>query len=160
MITDILAWTVPTILFLVGIAGIFVPGLPGVPIVFAGFLVGGVLDKFTNIKWWMVVVAAVLTVLSVVVDNIGTIIGVRKFKGSKWGVLGAIAGFIIGIIVGGWGVLVFPVLLAVVFEFAVDGDFRRAAKSGVGVVTGFVFSVALNLIMAIFVIALFVIAKM
>ena len=61
------------IFVLVGIAGIILPALPGIPLVFIGLLLAAWADGFTHVGWPTLVALGVLTVLSLLVDVLATV---------------------------------------------------------------------------------------
>src|SRR5689334_21531212 len=61
-------WVLAVALIVVGVAGTFLPVLPGALLVFGGMLLGAWIDHFQRIGWGTVVVLGVLTVLVFVVD--------------------------------------------------------------------------------------------
>ena len=46
---DILLWAIAALLVLIGLAGVVLPALPGIPLMFGGFLMMAWLDDFTHI---------------------------------------------------------------------------------------------------------------
>lgn len=49
MDTAVVYYILPTALVLIGLAGIILPALPGLPLVFAGLLVAAWADDFTHV---------------------------------------------------------------------------------------------------------------
>ena len=76
-------YVLAAILVLVGIAGIVLPALPGVPLVFAGLLAAAWADDFTRIGWPTLLVLGVLTVISLVVDVLSTTLGAQRLGASR-----------------------------------------------------------------------------
>jgi uncharacterized protein YqgC (DUF456 family) len=60
------------IFVLIGIAGIILPALPGIPLVFIGLLLAAWADGFAHVGWPTLVALGVLTVLSLLVDVLAT----------------------------------------------------------------------------------------
>ena len=63
-----LLYVLAAVLVLVGLAGIVLPALPGLPLVFAGMLVAAWAGSFQQIGIPVLVVLGVLTLLSMAVD--------------------------------------------------------------------------------------------
>ncbi|MGH9360699.1 MAG: DUF456 family protein, partial [Thermoanaerobaculia bacterium] len=66
--TDALLWLLAVLLVGVGVAGTFLPALPGAPLVLAGLVVAAWVDDFERVGWFTLVVLGVLTLLSLGVD--------------------------------------------------------------------------------------------
>ena len=63
------------LLVIVGIAGVILPALPGLPLVFIGMLLAAWAGDFQQIGWVTLVVLGLLTLLSVAVDFFATLVG-------------------------------------------------------------------------------------
>jgi uncharacterized protein YqgC (DUF456 family) len=87
--------------------------------------------------------------LIMLVDFLAPMLGAKKYRASKYGILGAFLGLIVGIIVFGfWGIVLGPIIGAFVFELIAIRRPKRAFKAAVGAFIGFV---AGNLIKAVYV---------
>ena len=53
-------WILAVVLIVVGVAGTFLPALPGIPLVFGGVLLAAWIDDFQRIPGWVIGVLAVL----------------------------------------------------------------------------------------------------
>ena len=62
----------------------------------------------------------------------------RRFGASRWGIIGSIAGLLVGLPFGLPGIVFGPALGALALEFARDRELRKAARAGTGVLVGFV----------------------
>jgi uncharacterized protein YqgC (DUF456 family) len=63
-------------------------------------------------------------------------------------VIGSAVGLLVGLFLGLPGILFGPAIGALVFEYAKDPNFGRAAKAGVGAFSGFVVGSLLKVVMA------------
>jgi uncharacterized protein len=134
-----LGWLVLGILLLAaGLAGLILPALPGMPLVFLGAVAIAAADGFTRVGYVSLALLAVLAIAGMVLDHVAGVLGARRFGASRWGVIGSIAGLIVGLPFGLVGVVFGPALGALVLEFARDHELRRAARAGTGVLIGFV----------------------
>lgn len=129
----------------VGIAGLVLPAVPGSALIVAGAVAIGWAEGFTRVGWGTLSVAAVLGLLIWVVDLAASILGARAFGASRWAVLGAGVGVVVGLFLGPVGILLGPAVGAIAFEYARNPDFARAAKAGVGAFIGFVLGSAVKL---------------
>ena len=134
-----LAWLALGILLVaVGLAGLILPALPGMPLVFAGAVAIAAADGFTRIGYISLAVLGVLAAAGMVLDHLAGVLGARRFGASRWGIIGSLAGLVAGLPFGLVGVVFGPALGALALEFARDRELRRAARAGTGVLVGFV----------------------
>jgi uncharacterized protein YqgC (DUF456 family) len=155
-----LLYILAALLVLVGLAGIFLPALPGIPLVFAGMLLAAWNGGFQQIGVGTLVALGVLTLLSVAVDFWATAMGAKRVGASRLAVLGAIIGTLFGLFLGPLGLFVGPFLGAVAGELLHgrrmdQAGIGQAAKVGFGTWMGIVFGIALKLMLALAMIGLF-----
>ena len=129
-------WILAVLLVLAGIAGSVLPALPGVPLVFAGLLVGAWIDHFQKVGWFTLVVLGLLTLLSFVVDFLATSMGAKRVGASKWAVAGSALGTLAGLFFGIPGLILGPFLGAVAGELLARRGQRQAMRSGLGAWVG------------------------
>ncbi|WP_019119222.1 DUF456 domain-containing protein [Brevibacillus massiliensis] len=154
---EILLWMIVVALFVISIAGVFMPVLPDTLLLWGGFLLyqfaiaepgAGLPASF----WWGM---AVLSVLIFGADILMSMYFVKKYGGSKWSSLGAIAGVILGIMIfPPFGIIIFPFLIVFAIEmFFQNQPADRALKAGLGSLVAFfssaVMKVAVQIIMII-----------
>ncbi len=145
------------LIMLGGLSGIVLPIIPSTPLIWFGILIYAICDGFESISWLLLLILAVLTALSLVLDYFGGIIGARKFGATKWGVVGSIFGGIGGFFMGGIvGIIIGPFLGAVLLEIAFGKDFANAFKSGVGTLVGFIGGVISKLVIGVIMIGIFI----
>jgi uncharacterized protein YqgC (DUF456 family) len=147
-----------SILLLIGLLGAIIPFIPGVPIAWVGLFIYAITTGFDRISIAATVVFFVLMLLTVVLDIVAPMLGAKKYKASKFGVLGAFLGFIIGIFVlGFWGIILGPLVCAFLGELIARREPKQALGSAFGTFVGFIagilFKTILVLIMAGFFIA-------
>lgn len=126
-----------TALAVVGLLGMFLPVLPGPVFLFAGIVLVAWADQFTRIGPGMLALIAVLTVAASVVDYAASALGAKTAGATRWGVLGALLGAIVGLPFGLLGIIIGPAVGAVAAEFIHDRNLRQAARAGLGTVAGF-----------------------
>ena len=105
---DIIAIILAIGVMVIGIAGSFLPVLPGIPIIFLALLVYGWYEGFNVISVHYIAIIGALALLSVLIDYIAGIWGAQKAGSSKVGMLGAGLGIIVCIFFGPIGILVGP----------------------------------------------------
>jgi uncharacterized protein YqgC (DUF456 family) len=127
-----------SLLMLVGLIGIFAPVLPGIPIAWLGLFIYAIGTGFERISVVTIIVFAALTALILILDALAPMLGARKFQASKFGVLGAFIGLIIGVIfLGFWGIILGPFLGAFLFEFLAKRKAKGALKAAFGTFVGY-----------------------
>lgn len=155
-----LLYVLAVVLVLVGLAGIVLPALPGVPLVFAGLFVAAWADGFQRIGVATLVVLGLLTVLSLAVDFWATAVGAKRVGASRLAILGAVLGTLAGIWLGPIGLVFGPFAGAALGELVslrkLDGNgIGQATRVGVGTWLGLVFGVVLKLALAFAMLGLF-----
>lgn len=83
---------------LTGLAGVFLPVLPGVPLVFAGTFIYAWSTGFQVITVGNLILFAILTVLAWAVDYMGGLITAKKYGASKYGLIGGFLGGVLGLV--------------------------------------------------------------
>ena len=146
------------VLVVVSIAGIVLPALPGVPLVFAGLLLAAWAEGFTRIGWPTLLVLGVLTVISLVVDVLSTTLGAQKLGASRLALIGSVVGTVAGLFFMPWGLFIGPFVGALVGEYLHGRELGKATKVGIGTWLGIVLGVALKLGLAVAMLGVFVIA--
>jgi len=158
-----LFYLVAAVLVLVGLAGIVLPALPGLPLVFAGMLLAAWADGFDKIGIAMIVVLGLLTLLSLAIDFWATAMGARRVGASRLAIAGAVLGTFAGLLFAPVGLFVGPFVGAMSGELVhgrrVDGDrIGHATKVGFGTWLGMLFGVVLKLTLAFAMLGLFALA--
>ena len=146
------------VLVVVGIAGIVLPALPGVPLVFAGLLAAAWADDFTRIGWPTLLILGVLTVISLVVDVLSTTLGAQRLGASRLALLGSVVGTVAGLFFMPWGLFIGPFAGALIGEYLHGRGLGKATKVGFGTWLGIVLGVALKLGLAVAMLGVFAIA--
>lgn len=154
---EVVAWIVISILFVIAFLGLIYPIIPSVFFIFAGFIAYGLFFSFQDVPWWIWLVEILFVILLFGADTLSTIIGVKKFGGTKAGLWGSTIGLIIGpFVIPMFGVIVGPFIGAVIGELIIAPKaFKHACKSGIGSVIGFLTSIVTKGIIQIIMIILF-----
>ena len=153
-------YVIGAILVLVGLAGIVLPALPGLPLVFAGMVLAAWAEHFTRIGISTLVALGVLTLLSLAVDFWAAALGAKRVGASRLAIAGAVIGTIGGLFFGIVGVFIGPFCGALLGELVHGRRLDPAAvgqatKVGVGTWLGIVLGIALKLTLALAMLALF-----
>ena len=153
-----LYYAIAALLVAVGVAGTILPALPGLPLVFAGMLLGAWAGGFEHVGVPMLVLLGVLTAFSLVVDFWATALGAKRVGASGKAVAGAVIGTFVGIFFGPLGLLGGPFAGALAGELLHGRDLGRATRVGFGTWLGVVFGTVLKLALAFTMLGLFVLA--
>jgi len=148
MVLTIFLYVIGILLALVGLVGLVVPVLPGAPLMFLGVLAVAWADGFTRIGPAGLVVTGVLATLIFIADYLAGAVGAKAFGSSWWGLLGAFLGLIAGWPLGLPGLILGPIVGAVILEYFKEPDFKRAGKIGLGTLIGFILGTAVKYALA------------
>jgi uncharacterized protein YqgC (DUF456 family) len=150
-----LYWILAILLMAVGLAGTVLPALPGVPLIFIGVLLAAWAEDFQRISGWTIGVLGGLTVIAIVVDYVAAALTARRAGASKYGVIGAALGTVLGVFTGLWGLLFMPLVGAAFGEFIAHRDALRAGKIGAATWLGLLAATVLKLSIAFAMIGVF-----
>ncbi|MEZ4518799.1 MAG: DUF456 domain-containing protein [Chloroflexota bacterium] len=156
------AMTVVIFMFLLGIIGIIVPILPGIILIWGGVLFYAVtVDHFTVISPWLFALITLIAIVAGTAEWWLSFFGAKK-SGASWktvllGVVGAIAGtFFLPIpVLGTVAGYALGILLG---EYLRLRDWQLALKAGIGGIVGWGVGTALQMVGALIMIALFLVA--
>jgi len=139
-------------------AGLLLPALPGAPLIFAGVLAIAWADDFTRIGLPGLLTVGTLAVIISVVDYTAGLVGAKRFGASRWGVLGAFLGLLAGLPFTPFGLVLGPMIGAVLLEYLREPDFQRASRVGFGTLLGFVVGTAVKYALAFVLIGMAILA--
>lgn len=151
-------WVLAIALMVVGAAGVVLPALPGVPLMFAGMLVAASIDDFQRIGWVTLTVLGLFTILSFIVDLAASALGARRVGASARAVWGAVIGTLVGLFFGIPGLLFGPFVGALIGELTVHGRIEQAGRVGLATWIGLIFGTLIKLAIAFSMIGVFVFA--
>jgi uncharacterized protein len=153
------AWLVTLCLLAIGLAGCFLPVIPGpLIILMAAVFHWFVFREASGVEWWTFAVLIALLAASQIFDFVSGAAGSKWFGGTKWGMAGAIVGAIVGLFFMPLGLILGPVIGAYSFEllFAKQGA-SQAAVSGFGSAVGTLSSLIMKVIVGVVMIAWFLV---
>ncbi|MEL7512400.1 MAG: DUF456 family protein [Cyanobacteria bacterium J06554_3] len=122
-------YIVLVILMLVGLAGSFLPALPGIGLIVAAILIWTLASPTASSV--ALIVAVIALVLSLGIGYLATYLGAKRVGASRWGQIGSVVGLVVGFLgllpalpVGGplLGILVGTMLGAFIGEFLFRKD--------------------------------------
>jgi hypothetical protein len=151
-----------SVLFLAGLAGTIVPGLPGIPLIFLGALLYGYFTEFATISPITVGVFGFAALIALGADYLGSVLGARYGGGSWWAIGGVLIGALIGVAVLGPLGLILGALAGGFGGALVEGQTNAGAlrvtlTTFVGIIGASIFQFVLGLsLLVTFVVALIV----
>lgn len=153
-------WSLTILLMLVGLAGTFLPILPGTLLILLAALSHRLLLP-DSISWVVFGWLTAFWVVSVLADIGCTLLGTRLFGGSKWGMAGAGGGAMVGMFFSLPAIILGSILGAIAAEklgaCRSDGD---ALRAGAGAAVGFIISSVVRFLCGAAMIAFFLIAAL
>jgi uncharacterized protein YqgC (DUF456 family) len=152
-------WLLALVLVVAGLAGVVLPALPGVPLLFSGLVVAAWAEGFTRVGGATIAVLAALALLAYAADLAAGALGARRFGASRAAVVGAALGTLAGLFLGLPGVLLGPFVGAVVGELLARRDLVQAGRAGLGTWLGLLLGVAAKLSLSFAMIGVFAIAR-
>lgn len=157
---QILLWLLAGLLILVGLAGLVLPVLPGIPLVYAGLFLLAWAEDFVYVGWVSLIVLGLLTLLSYGIDFLATALGAKKYGASPRAVAGAAVGALVGAFFGLVGIILGPFLGAMVGEFSRRASYKAATQAGLGATLGLLFGTLLKIALAFTMLGVFVLDRL
>jgi len=147
---------VSTALIIIGVLGIFIPGLPGTGLVFIGTLVYAWGTGFQVIGWGPLLIFLILTLIAMGVDYLAGIMTAQKFGASKQGIIGSVIGGIVGLIAFNIPGLILGQLAGVIIgELMFGRKMNESIKSGFGVFIGYLLGSIAKVVLTTLIIIIF-----
>ena len=156
--TPSLLYVLAALLVLVGLAGVILPALPGLPLVFAGMLLAAWVDHFDTVGPIPLVILGLLTLVSFLVDFWATAHGAKRVGASRKALVGAVLGTFAGLFFAPVGLFVGPFAGALIGELLHGRQLHIAAKVGFGTWLGIVLAIVLKLGLAFAMLGVFALA--
>jgi uncharacterized protein YqgC (DUF456 family) len=155
-----LLWLLAALLIAVGFAGLILPVVPGIPLVYAGLVLLAWAEDFAYVGWITLTLLGVLALLSHGVDLLASALGAKKFGASPRAIWGAALGALAGLFFGLPGIVLGPFVGAVAGEFSRRGSVRAAMHAGVGATLGLLFGALLKIALAFTMVGVFVLDRL
>jgi uncharacterized protein YqgC (DUF456 family) len=156
----ILLWLLAALLIVVGFAGLVLPAVPGIPLIFAGLVLLAWSENFAHVGWITLTLLGLLALLSYGVDMLAASLGAKKFGASPRAVWGAALGALLGIFFGLPGIVLGPFAGAVIGEFSRQASAKSAMHAGIGATLGLLFGALLKIALAFTMVGVFVVDRL
>ncbi len=159
MDTSTILWIASALLLIAGFAGLLLPALPGVLLVFAGLVFAAWAEGFAFVGWGTISILAILTVAAYAIDAVAGLLGAKRFGAGKYGLAGATIGTVIGLAFGLPGIIAGPFIGAVLGELYAQKDVHAAGIAGIGVWIGIAVGTAVRIAIAFVMVGVFLFAR-
>jgi uncharacterized protein YqgC (DUF456 family) len=155
---EIIPFIIALILIIIGLIGIILPGLPDLIFIFLGILIYAIWTHFSTISMTWIFIFLSFTLFGYLFDWLGAILGAKKAKSSKWGIIGAVLGGFLGIFAGGiLGMIILAILGTIIFEIIfAKKEIIESTKAGFGTLIGMIFGIFLKFVLAGVMIGIFI----
>ncbi len=163
MVLPVWVFWVAIVALIIGLIGVILPVIPGVGFIWIVILIYAILERFATIDLLTFGVLTILGAIGVTADVWMTQVGAKAGGASPWsllvglllGVVGAVIGtlFVVGTIPGA---IIGAIAGVVIAEYHRREDWNEALKSGGGWAAGCLLSGAVQLVIAIVMILIFV----
>lgn len=141
---EILLIILGVLFILIGIIGCFIPVLPGPPLAYVSLLLLQIGPEVPFDLKFILIMAAIVAAITIL-DYIIPALGAKKWGGSKYGIIGALTGVVMGFFIfPPFGFIVLPLLGAMVGEILNGADSNQAFKAAVGTFVGLLFGTMLK----------------
>jgi uncharacterized protein YqgC (DUF456 family) len=146
-------------LIIIGLLGVFLPILPGIPLAYAGMVLAAWAGGFKEISVLVLILLGLLTLASVAIDFLASALGAKRAGASKLAVIGAALGSLIGMIFFNLpGLILGPFVGVMAVETAQGRSMREAGKIGFATWIGMAVGVALKVGLAFAMMGIFLFA--
>lgn len=152
-------WIIGGILTVTGMSGLLLPVIPGAPLLFLGLLFGAWAEGFRYVGVWTLLLLAAMAALTYVVEFAASVLGVKKYGGSKRAMIGAALGGVAGLFLGLPGILLGPFAGAVLGELSLQRNLEQASRAGFATVVGLAIGVAGKFTIGITMIGVFLLTR-
>ncbi|MEE9263556.1 MAG: DUF456 domain-containing protein, partial [Vicinamibacteria bacterium] len=121
------------------------------PLIVSGALLYAFMTDFQTIGVGRLLILVGFSLLAYALDYTAGALGVRRFGGSSWAVVGAVLGAVVGVFFGPIGLVLGPILGSVLGELLrsrkLKDSLRSAFGTGVGMLLGVVAKLSLAVVM-------------
>ena len=164
MSPEVTFW-IALIAMLVGLAGTVLPALPGIALIWIAALIYAIAEGFATLTPVAFAAITALAATGLAADffltNAATKISGASWRATAAGVVGGIIGFLFGLFVGGIGAAPAGIIGALIGVIGVEylhrKDIRAAARAGGGWLAGCLASRAMEFLIALAMVTIFVI---
>jgi uncharacterized protein YqgC (DUF456 family) len=145
------------LLVILGVAGSFLPIIPGPLTGWLGLLVLHFTEG-VEMSLSFLIISFIVALFIFILDYIIPAIGTKRFGGSKAGMIGTTLGLLVGLLSPiPFGIIIGPFVGALIGEMIHRNDFNKATKAAFGSFLGFIASTFLKFIVALIFLGFFLV---
>jgi uncharacterized protein YqgC (DUF456 family) len=159
METTTILWILSALMLITGFAGLVLPALPGMLLIFAGLVFAAWAEGFTYVGWGTLTILGVLTAAAYLIDFLAGLFGAKRFGAGKYGIIGAAIGTVIGLLFSLPGIIIGPFIGAVLGELYAQKNLQSASTAGFGVWIGMAIGIAARIAIAFVMVGVFLVAR-
>jgi uncharacterized protein len=148
-------WLLVFALVVLGVLGLALPVLPGVPVLFAGLLLAAWIDDFAKVSGNTMILIGVMALLAWLIDFVASLMTTKSVGASRQALVGTLIGGLVGIVGGIPGIIMGTIGGAVIGELMAYRDPSRATKVGIAAGLGFVLALVVKLLFAMLMLGVF-----
>jgi len=154
-----LLWIIAAVLLVAGYAGLVIPALPGIVLIFAGFVAAAWAEEFAYVGLVPLTLLGLLALAAYFFDAAAGVVGAQRFGAGRSGLTGAAIGTFVGMFFGIPGIIAGPFLGAVTGELLARRGFRDAGFAGLGAWLGLAAGAAVKIAIAFAMAGVFLFAR-
>ena len=132
---DLLLLISGVLLILIGVAGSFLPIIPGPICSWLGLLVLHLTQSIPQNTSFLIITFAIALVIFLL-DSLLPVIGTKKMGGTRMGTIGSGIGLLIGFFFGPIGLILGPFMGALTGELTQSSDIKKAVRTAFGSLAG------------------------
>ncbi len=136
-------WTVTAVALVIGLVGTVLPMIPGPMLILAAAVWHMLAMRYwlhapdPGLGWPGLVILVLFVIAAQIVETTSSAMGAKYFGSTKWGMVGAVLGGLIGLFWAPIGIFLGPIIGALAAEMAIaKRELKSAAKSTWGTVVG------------------------
>lgn len=154
---DYFLYSLSGVLVIAGLIGVFLPVVPGIPVVLAGMLVAAFTGGFMSV--WSIGVLCFLALVSVGMDYFSGALGAKYSGAGILGILGSVLGAILGFsIFGLLGMFIGPALGVLIFELLTKRNIKKSTRSAGYTLLTTTIGIVINILIALTMLAIFIVS--
>jgi uncharacterized protein len=125
------------LLVMLGLAGIVLPGVPDIILIFAGLWLAAWSDHFVRVSAGTIIALGIIAAATYALDIGMMALGMKRLGTTHRAMAGAAIGTVAGLFFGLPGLIIGPFAGAAAGELTAHGDLNRAGRAGVAAWIGF-----------------------
>ncbi|MBD3238287.1 MAG: DUF456 family protein [Candidatus Moranbacteria bacterium] len=121
-----------TIFIALGLIGSFFPVVPGTPLVYVGILIFAIFENFQRVSPTILIILGLITLFSLFIDNLASIVGAKKARGSNYSIVGSVVGGFVGLVMFNFVGMLLGIFLGAFFSELVFAKNNAKASVNIG----------------------------